>query len=75
MRENEEKHDKSSERILLKCACRPIRSRHGKYAPVMYEFHSSECLTDWATCGLLHMPARRRGEGEEERGNRRGEVK
>ena len=37
----------------------------------MYEFHSSECLTDWATCGLLHMPARRRGEGEQER---RGEV-
>ena len=42
----------------------------------MYEFHGSECLTDWATCGLLHMPARRRGEerrgeGEQER---RGEV-
>ena len=45
----------------------------------MYEFHSSECLTDWATCGLLNMPARRRGEerrggtgeGEQER---RGEV-
>ena len=33
----------------------------------MYEFHGSECLTDWATCGLLHMPARRRGEGEQER--------